>query len=236
MIFARHADVTAAAQALARQVIAALQQGLERRGHASLVVAGGRTPMPMFRALRGAPLDWSRVAVTLTDERWVAGNDAASNARMLQAELLQGRAAAARFFPLYDGSGTAVGAVDRVWRSLQQLPRPFDAVVLGMGDDGHFASLFPGNPGLADALDPQARPGCVAMLAPAAPAQRISLNLAALRETHRLFLLCGGETKQAVLLQAASEGDAGKWPVAALLALRQPEPEVYWAPDGPTPQ
>lgn len=236
MIFARHPDVPAAAQALAKQVIAALQQGLDRRGHASLVVAGGRTPVPMYRALRGAPLDWARVAVTLTDERWVPGNDAASNARLLQAELLQERAAAARFLPLYDGTGTASDAVDRVWQSLQELSRPFDAVVLGMGDDGHFASLFPGNPGLAHALDPQARPGCVAMLAPAAPAQRISLNLAALRETHRLFLLCGGEAKQAVLLQAAGEGGARRWPVAALLALRQPEPEVYWAPDGPAPQ
>lgn len=232
MILIRHPDVPAAAQALARKVIPALQEGLATRGAASLVVAGGRTPLPLFRALRDAPLDWARVTVTLTDERWVPAGDPASNARLLQAELLQGRAAAARFFPLYDGSAVVPDAVDGVWRSLQEMPLPFDAVVLGMGEDGHFASLFPGNVALSEALDQEAAPGCVEMLAPVAPIRRISLNLAALRQARHLFLLCSGAAKLEVLLQvAAGEGSASRWPVKALLALREPVPAVYWAPD-----
>lgn len=230
MILFRHHDLQAAAAALAEEIIAVLQHGLATRGVASLAVAGGRTPVPLFRALRDAPLDWARVAVTLTDERWVPEDDAASNARLLRAELLQGRAAAARFFPLYEGAAAADEAVDGVWLSLQQMSWPLDAVVLGMGEDGHFASLFPGNPQLARALEPDGRSGCVAMLAPAAPASRISLNLPALRQTRRLFLLAGGSAKHEVLVQASREGPASHWPVAALLGLRHPEAEVYWGP------
>ena len=165
MILFRHHDLPGAAAALADEVIAALRHGLAARGAASLAVAGGRTPVPLFRALRDAQLDWARVAVTLTDERWVPEEDAASNARLLRAELLQGRAGAARFFPLYDSSATAGEAVDSVWQSLQEMPWPLDAVVLGMGEDGHFASLFPDNPQLGRALDPDDQPRCVAMLA-----------------------------------------------------------------------
>lgn len=230
MILFRHHDLAEAAAALAEEVIAVLRHGLATRGAASLAVAGGRTPVPLFRALREASLDWSRVAVTLTDERWVAGDDAASNARLLRAELLQGRAAAARFFSLYEGSATASEAAGRVWQSLQEMPWPLDAVVLGMGEDGHFASLFPGNPHLARELEPDGRPGCVAMLAPAPPVARISLNLPALRQTRRLFLLAAGNAKLEVLMQAAREASATHWPVAALLALRHPEAEVYWGP------
>ncbi len=230
MILAGHQDLPAAAGALAAELATALRQGLAARGVASLAVPGGRTPVPLFRALREAPLDWSRVSVTLTDERWVAATDPGSNAALVRAELLQGPAAAARFFPLHDGSATSADAASGVWQSLQEMPWPLDAVVLGMGEDGHFASLFPGNPRLPQALDPDARPGCVAMQAPVAPHARLSLNLAALRQARRLFLLAGGDAKHALLMQAAREGADGRWPVCALLALRQPVPEVYWAP------
>jgi 6-phosphogluconolactonase len=101
--------------------------------------------------------------------------------------------------------------------------------VLGMGDDGHFASLFPQSPGLSAALDPVAQPGCVAMQAPVAPASRISLNLAALLQTRRLFLFVTGAHKRDVLLAAARRVDP-LLPVAALLSQRVPMPEVYWAP------
>lgn len=230
MILASHRNLPAAAEVLAAEVITALQQGLAARGAASLAVPGGRTPLPLFRALREAPLDWARVSVTLTDERWVPEADLASNAALVRGGLLQGPAAAARFFPLHDGSPVAAGAAQGVWRSLQDMHWPLDAVVLGMGEDGHFASLFPGNPGLAQALDPAATPGCVAMHAPVAPQERMSLNLAALGYTRRLFLLVGGDAKYRLLLRAAREGAASQWPVGALMALRNPVPEVYWAP------
>jgi 6-phosphogluconolactonase len=230
VIIARFGDLAAAAAALAEQLVATLQQGLAAHGNASLVLPGGRTPLPLFAGLKDAPLDWSRIAMTLTDERWVPESDPGSNAALLRRSLLSGRAGAARFIPLYDGSASAGGATGAVWQQLQSLRRPFDAVVLGMGEDGHFASLFPGNAALAAALDPYARPTCVAMRAPAAPVERVSLNLAALRQARRLFLLITGKAKQDLLLQASRRDSTGAWPVCALLALRHPLIEVYWAP------
>jgi 6-phosphogluconolactonase len=218
------------AGALAQQVAEALRDGLARRSAASLAVPGGRTPVPLFHALREADLDWSRVSVTLTDERWVGEAHAASNAALVRRELLTARAAAARFLPLYDGNATADDAAMSIWQSLAPLPRPFDAVVLGMGDDGHFASLFPDSPGLAAALDPAAPPACVAMQAPTAPESRISLNLSALLATRRLFLFITGAHKRDLLLAAARRDGQAVLPVAALLAQRVPMPEVFWAP------
>lgn len=229
MILHRFGTSSEAAASLAGQVKSALRSGLEQRGSASLVVPGGRTPLPLFHALRDADLDWARVTVTLTDERWVDEVHPASNAGLVKRELLQARAAAARFRPLFDGSDRVRDAVESVWRSLGNVPRPFDVVVLGMGDDGHFASLFPQSPGVAAALDPAALPACVAMHAPADPASRISLNLSALLESRRLFLFITGTPKRELLL-AAARGDAEGLPVAALLAQRVPMPEVYWAP------
>lgn len=230
MILQRFDTAQAAGAALAVQIAAALRQGLSQRGAASVAVPGGRTPLPLFHALRDADLHWDRVGITLTDERWVPEAHAASNAALVRRELLAGRAAAARLVPLYDGSASAAMAAPAVWQRLAALPRPFDAVLLGMGEDGHFASLFPGNEALASSLDADAAPTCVAMRAPTEPAERISLNLAALLQTQRLFLFATGAAKHELLLAGAHREARRQWPVAALLARQAPLPEVYWAP------
>lgn len=230
MILQRYADPVEAARALAEQVVAVLRTTLVQAPSASLAVPGGRTPVPLFRALREADLDWGRVDVTLTDERWVGEAHAESNAALVRRELLCERAASARFHPLYDGSASAESAVQAVWQSLAPLPRPFGAVVLGMGDDGHFASLFPGSPGLSAALDPAAAPACVVMRAPVDPVERISLNLSALLQTRRLFLFITGTRKRDLLLAATRRAQDSVVPAAALLSVRMPMPEVFWAP------
>lgn len=230
MIFTRFPDAAAAGEALALQVADLLREGVSRRGTGSLAVPGGRTPLVLFRPLREQVLDWSCIDVTLTDERWVPESDPASNAALVRAELLQGPAASSRFHPLFDGSHSAATAQGPVWASLRVVPRPFDVIVLGVGEDGHFASLFAGNDGLSAALDPRAAPACVAMQAPVHPRQRLSLNLPALLQTRRLMILATGQAKRALLLQAARGEAADRLPVAALLSLRQPLVEVYWAP------
>lgn len=234
MILQRFDSAEAAASALAEQVAMALRMGIAWRERGSLAVPGGRTPVPLFHALRDAELDWGRVAITLTDERWVPEDHPASNAALVRRELLAGRAGAARFLPLHQprggGASGAAAAAEQVWSTLRTLARPFDAVVLGMGEDGHFASLFPGEPGLAAALDPAAAPACIAMRAPVEPRERISLNLAALLQARRVFLLVSGAAKRELLMAAAHRDGMAQWPVATLLAQRHPEPEVYWSP------
>lgn len=230
MILLRFEDVQAATAALAEQIVVALRLGIALRGRASMALAGGRTPVPLFRLLGEAELDWARVGITLTDERWVDARHPGSNAALVRQELLSGRAGAARFLPLYDGSASAAGATANVWENLRPLARPIDVVLLGMGEDGHFASLFPGEPGLPTALDVAAAPACVAMRAPVEPRERISLNLAALMQARRVFLLVTGAAKRELLVSAAHREPGANWPVTTLLAQRHPEPEVYWAP------
>jgi 6-phosphogluconolactonase len=230
VILRRFESALAAATALAEQVAMALQLGLSLRDQASIAVPGGRTPVPLFHALREAALDWSRVLVTLTDERCVPTEDAASNAALVREHLFAGRAMAARFVSLYDGAADGDAAATRAWERLRIVPRPFDAVVLGMGEDGHFASLFPRNAALGTALDPATSPACVAMRAPVVPHERISMNLAALLQARRAFLFATGTGKREVLLAASRRDGGAQWPVAALLAQRRPMVEVFWAP------
>src|ERR1700720_4926831 len=140
----------------------------------------------MFELLRAEELDWSSVCVALADERWVDPSDAASNERLVRDVLLKDRAASARFLGLKNGAPTPdLGAVS-AWETFARVPRPFDAVILGMGDDGHTASLFPGSPNLPSALNQAAAAGCVGMAAPVAPHPRLSLNLTELLESRRL--------------------------------------------------
>src|SRR5690606_26949064 len=114
------ASAQAAGVALAAEVAEALREGLAARGAGNLALPGGRTPLPLFHALRGYALDWSKVAVTLTDERWVPETDAASNGALLRRELLAERAAAAVFVPLFSAdAGSATQAAPVVWTMVQ---------------------------------------------------------------------------------------------------------------------
>jgi 6-phosphogluconolactonase len=220
-----YADSVALMEALATTVIAVLGVALASRGTASLVVAGGRTPIPLFERLSAAALDWAHVQVTLTDERVVPVTEPASNERLLRDHLLRGDAAAARFIGLmHDAPDDRARAV-AAWRALAAIPRPFDVVVPGMGEDGHFASLFPGAP--ADALDVQAPPACVALPAPVSPHARLSLNLSALTDARLVLLPIIGATKARVLRNAAVQTTADLLPIAALLGQRRVRVVVY---------
>jgi 6-phosphogluconolactonase len=214
----------------AAQIAADLGAAIAARGLASLVVSGGKSPIKLFEQLRTQPLDWSRVCIALADERWVDPTDPDSNERLVRDALLKDRAAAARFLGLKNAAPTPdLGAVS-AWETFARVPRPFDTVVLGMGDDGHTASLFPGSPNLQSALNPAAAAGCVGMWAPTPPQPRLSLNLSALLDSRRIAILITGEAKWRTYVAASAAGPVEEMPVRAILRQQRVPVEVIWCP------
>lgn len=217
-------------EALAREITGALQDGLAAGRGASLAVPGGRTPVALFERLSSAELDWDDVWVTLTDERWLDTANAASNEKLVRDHLLRDLAAEANFVGLRNASADARAGAHASWSSVAEIPRPFDFMLLGMGDDGHVASLFPGSPGLAVALDTTQPPGCIAMTAPVEPRQRLSLNLRALLDSRRIAIAITGKDKWATYQRARVHGPAAEMPVRALLQQQNVPVSVYWSP------
>ena len=226
----RFPDAIALAHALSGEIEVDLGEAIAARGAASLVVSGGRTPKRLYEQLRTEKLDWAKVWVTLADERWVETTSELSNERLVRETLLTGAAAAARFVGLKNPAATPEAGAEWATRALTRAPRPFDVVVLGMGEDGHTASLFPGSLALSRALDPSAPPGCVAVNALAAPHARMSLNLAALLDSRRIILHFEGEAKWQVYLRARAPGAAAELPVRAVLHQKETPVDVFWSP------
>lgn len=224
-------DAATMSAALADRVAAMLRHAIGRRGRASLVVSGGRSPIPFLQALGQRKLDWARVTVTLADERWLAPEHPDSNAGLVIANLLQGPAAQARFIPLYGGEATPEGGLAACTERLRELVRPFDVVVLGMGDDGHFASLFPGIEGLAELLS-DTGPALAATVPPAASHARLSLGTSALLDARRVVLQIQGGAKRSVIEAAARCENAEKLPIATLLHQRKTPISVFFCPAG----
>jgi 6-phosphogluconolactonase len=226
----RYADAETLARELAAQIAKSLSAAIATRGRASLVVSGGRSPVKLFEILRTQTLDWPRVCIALADERWVDPKDAESNERLVRDFLLKDQAASARFLGLKNAAPTPdLGAVS-AWETFARVPRPFDAVVLGMGDDGHTASLFPGSPNLPSALNPSASAGCVGMWSPVAPHPRLSLNLTALLDTRRVALLITGEAKWRTYTAASAPGPVHEMPIRAVLRQSRTPVDVLWSP------
>lgn len=210
--------------AVTLRVAGALGTALAARGSASLAVPGGTTPAPFLERLADAPLDWPRIAVLLTDERFVPEDDPRSNTALLRRTLLKGPAARARLVPMTLPGPAPEHVVPRLVQGVEEI-LPLDACVLGMGTDMHTASLFPGADRLAFALSPDAPP-VLALRAPGVAEARITLTLPVLRGARALFLLITGADKRSALARAMAEGPAEAAPVRAVLDRA----EVLYAP------
>ena len=220
----RAAASNAAADLLASQLVLTL----EDNPLASLVVSGGSTPGPCFAQLSTKSLDWSRVTVVPSDERWVPAEDPASNEGLIRRQLLKGPAGQAQLLPLFR-AGIAPEQAPRVIETeLKKLPRPFSVALLGMGEDGHFASLFPDYNGLSKALVPVGTAECVLVQTAGSPHLRISLTLSALLDSSIIVLLIFGEAKRSIF-ESASRGN-GEYPIASLLRHAGCPLRVIWAP------
>ncbi|MEK7343917.1 MAG: 6-phosphogluconolactonase [Pseudomonadota bacterium] len=218
-----------AAADLAARIAAILGDAIAARGVATLAVSGGRSPRPVLEALSQAPIDWGKVVVTLVDERWVEPVSADSNERLVRETLLQGPAAEARFVPMKNEAADAYAGQAEAERAIAALPWPLDIVLLGMGDDGHTASLFPEAAELAEGLSSSAR--TIAVTPPAAPHQRLSLTASAILDSRHIFLQIGGAGKRAVYDRALAGGPVEELPIRLAL-LQDKVPVEVWIAEG----
>ena len=216
----------AAAEASADLLAAALRRRLGAGDEASLVVAGGSTPGPALRALGSRQLSWERVHVMPSDERWVSDEHEDSNAAMIRDTLLAA-APDTRLTSLYAEDAQVDDHVDVLDAELRLLPFPFAAALLGMGEDGHFASLFPDADNLETGLDVDAGRIALAVRTAASPHPRISLTLAALSRSDLIVLLIFGAAKLNVVNAALEQPE--RYPVGALLRQKRAPVRIVWA-------
>ncbi len=205
-----------------------LKQAISEKGSATLVVSGGSTPLPLFKALSARQIDWANVTITLADERWVEANDAASNEKLVTENLLQEKAAKARFVSLKTKHENAEDAVEELTATFSDIGLPFDVVILGMGEDGHTASLFPCSDQIEAGLDLNSPAMLIATQPKTAPHQRMSFTLRALVSSAHVFLHLTGQKKLDVLNHALEHSTDLEKPIKAV--CDKANVELMWAP------
>ncbi len=208
---------------------ASLADIIKKRRKASLALAGGTTPGPLYDALSNAPLNWEKVSVTLTDERWVHPEDPASNEFLVRDTLMRRRAAVATFMPLKTNHAKASGGAATAEKRIAPI-MPFDIVLLGMGPDGHIASLIPGADGYDAAADIASSRKLAGIHAPnaAGSPERMTLTVPGILASRRIVLLFMGNDKLTVYNEA-KEGK-GTSPIRDLLAQKKVPVHAFWAP------
>ena len=202
-------------QAFAQEIADKLQAGIDTNGTASLLISGGSTPRPMFAVLSEKDIAWEKVNIALVDDRWVSTDDSASNEKMANEALLINKASKANFVGMKTLQEDAFKAEQEVTEKLAHIQQPFDVVILGMGEDGHTASIFPCCEQLDEALTTDKV--IMATQPTTAPHQRMTFTKSALLNSKQLYLHLVGESKEAVLNQVASGEDEKLAPIRAFL-------------------
>ncbi|MCX8642109.1 MULTISPECIES: 6-phosphogluconolactonase [unclassified Gilliamella] len=213
---------------LTSHIVNELTKAIQIRGQASIAVSGGKTPIPLFIALSEQNLDWSRVFITLVDDRWVDDTDDASNEKLVMTYLLQNKAKLANFIGLKNSCNNPFDGASITEKQLDKVPMPFDVLILGMGEDGHTASLFPGAANLAAGLDMKSGRKVIGMTPLTAPLDRITLTLPTILNSHNIYLHLVGDSKMSVLEQAEQGKDINQMPVRAILQQDKVNVTIFW--------
>ena len=227
--FTQTANAAASAQALAQAVAQNLRDTLATQPRATLAVSGGKSPIAFFQALSQQDLDWARVNITLVDERIVPTRHADSNTGLVRQHLLQNRAAAAQWLPLIDDAaseGSLKNTTDAVEFALRHYVQP-DVLVLGMGGDGHTASIFPQAPQFADAVRADYPQPLLHTSPITAPHERISMTLAAIVATPHVYLAIAGADKRRVY-EAAAQAQTAQYPISYVLHSQKVNAHVIY--------
>lgn len=221
--------------ALSADCVDRLKHSLRFNNSASILASGGSSPGPLYQSLFNAELDWTKVDIALVDERWVEENEPGSNTALITKHMRASRASDARFVAMKYPEETAEKALSCCESAYRELSRPFDLTILGMGPDGHTASLFPYADGLEAALDVSSNKLCAAIIAKASEVtgnltERMTLTLHGILQSLQIHLLITGEEKLDVYKRALDNNDFKLMPVSAVLQQSLVPVEVYWAP------
>ena len=213
---------------LSRAIATDLKHAIKTKGEASLIVSGGSTPKPLFKLLSQMDIGWENISVGLCDERWVEPTHEASNEHFVKTHLLIDKAKKANFIGMYHKDIAIKEAEALCHDTIHASLYPFDVVILGMGSDGHTASLFPHNSALEKGFNLDNPSLCISMKPIRAPHWRMSLTLQAILSATRLYLHFEGELKQRVYQEAIACEDNSKMPIGAILNQEQKDVEVYY--------
>jgi len=225
--FSTRADLD---NALANTISKLLAKAIKEKGKASIAVSGGSTPKGLFSILSKSDIDWSKVTITLADERWVPLDSQDSNTRLVHENLIQNKAAAANFFHLKQGETLCDETLTDLNLAAKNSLLPLDVLILGMGEDGHTASLFPCSEQIAQGLDEENTDVLLSVEPKTAPHQRISFSFASLIASENVFLHLCGDNKQTVLNKALNGNDKFEMPIRAFLHHPSLNTQIYWAP------
>lgn len=217
---------TTLVQQLSKDIVLVLTRAIQTKGKATLAVSGGSTPKTLFETLSTISLQWDKVTVTLADERWVSEENKDSNANFVKTTLLQNKASKATFLSLYEDTLSVFDAQEKCSAAIGTL-LPFDVVILGMGLDGHTASLFPSKKSVAAAWETKAN--CIAVTPKDAPYLRMSLTPHVLQSAHKRILHFEGKEKWAVYKQAEVQKECFMLPISSFLQDKTAPWEVYYA-------
>jgi len=215
-------------EALANKVAELLTNAVALRGKASIAVSGGSTPKGFFTALSKKDLSWKNITITLADERWVPMDSDESNTRLVHENLIQNKAVQAKFFHLKQGEEFTEQTLNDLNFAAESSLLPLDVLILGMGEDGHTASLFPCSDQIEACLDSSTAP-LLKVVPKTAPHERISFSFAHLKRSENTILHISGAAKKQVLNKALAKNDIQEMPIRAFLQAPSIDTNVYWA-------